>query len=390
MAWPEPVLHALQRLTHVERVLKGVYADRDAAVELLTLAVVCRENVLLLGPPGTAKTELLSRFTRLIDARGFHYLLTRFTEPTELFGPLDLEKFQQGTYHIRTDGMLPEAEIAFLDEVFQGSSAILNALLTLVNERVFHNGSQRQHVPLISLVGASNTLPDDPWLRAFADRFILRLEVRSVDDDHLEDLLDLGWQLERQRIEEIRRRQRGGATEDLPEITVEDLAELHGRLAEVRLDAVRPLYSTVLREIRAEGVELSDRRAVRGLKLIAGAALLRRANVADAQDFWPLEHLWTRPEEAETLTSVIQPRVAEAGGRLRDTTRPAQEILADLEVLVEQEVDLRGDVALGAHLMALGRLRREALFQHPTDGDLRGRIEAVIQGALGRLEEIGG
>lgn len=389
MAWPEPVLQALQRLAHVERVLKGLYVDREAAVELLILAVVCRENLLLLGPPGTAKTELLSRFTRLVDARGFHYLLTRFTEPTELFGPLDLEKFRQGTFHIRTDGMLPEAEIAFLDEVFQGSSAILNALLTLVNERIFHNGAQRQQVPLISLVGASNALPDDPWLRAFADRFILRLEVRSVDDDHLDDLLDLGWQLERQRIEEIRRRARGGATEDLPEISIDDLAELHGRLTEVRLDAVRPLYSTVLREIRAEGVEISDRRVVRGLKLIAGAALLRRAHIADAQDLWPLEHLWSRPEEAETLTSVIRPRVAEAGGHLRDTTRPAQEILADLEVLVEQEARLRGDIALGAHLQALGRLRREALLQHPTDGELRGRIEAVIQGALGRLEEIG-
>src|SRR5262249_38162923 len=139
--------------------------------------------------------------TENVDARGFHYLLTRFTEPSELFGPLDLEKFQDGTFHIRTEGMLPEAQIAFLDEVFQGSSAILNSLLTLVNERVFHNGSYRQPVPLITLVGASNSLPDDPAVYAFADRFVLRLQVDRVPDERLDELIGQGWELELARIE---------------------------------------------------------------------------------------------------------------------------------------------------------------------------------------------
>ena len=105
-----------------------------------------------LGPPGSGKSELVSRFARGVKARSFQYLLTRFTEPAELFGPVDIQAFQQGRYHVRTEGMLPNAEIAFLDEVFQASSAILNTLLSLVHERIFYNGAELQPVPLLASV----------------------------------------------------------------------------------------------------------------------------------------------------------------------------------------------------------------------------------------------
>ncbi|MCP4664419.1 MAG: AAA domain-containing protein, partial [bacterium] len=325
MPWPDEARKKLLRLKNVERILKSLFSDRDLAIDLVTLAALTQEHLLILGPPGTAKTELLSRFTDLIDARGFHYLLTRFTEPTEIFGPLDLDKFKQGTFHIVTEGMLPEAQVAFLDEVFQGSSAILNSLLTLLNERVFHNGAQRQEVPLLTLVGASNHLPEDPWLRAFADRFALRLELDPVAEQHLDGLLDAGWHLETARIEAAARKD--DAVREMPELKVEDLTSLHGRLLEVSLDGVRPLYANVIREIRAEGIELSDRRVVKGLKLVAGAALLRESDVAEARDLWPLNHVWSRPGEAEVLRGVVQPRVDEAGGPSLDVARGTDEIV---------------------------------------------------------------
>ena len=388
VSWNPETLKTLKRLQHVQRILKELFSDRDLAVDLLVLAAVCQEHLLILGPPGTAKTELLARFTDMIEARGFHYLLTRFTEPTEIFGPLDLEQFQQGTFHIHTEGMLPEAEVAFLDEVFQGSSAILNSLLTVVNERTFHNGSVRQKVPLVMLVGASNSLPEDPWLRAFADRFALRLEVGPVAEEHLEDLLDLGWQLEAKRIEEARLGAGGSGARTLPELQVEDLLALHGRLLEVRIDRVRPLFANVVREIRAEGIDLSDRRAVKGLKLVAGAALLRQAEVAEVQDLWPLNHVWSRPEEADVLRAVVQPRVDEAGGPSFDAARSAEEILLDLDVLVDQAPAVRTEVALGAHLMALNRLRREVLGHHRGDVALRQKVEEAIKHAMTRLEAV--
>jgi MoxR-like ATPase len=376
-------------LNHIKRELKDLFVERDLTVDLLVLASVCQEHVLLIGAPGTAKTELISRYTELVDARGFHYLLTRFTEPSELFGPLDLPAFQQGTYHIRTEGMLPEAQIVFLDEVFQGGSAILNTLLTLVNERLFNNGAQRQAVPLLSLIGASQALPDEPWLQAFADRFVLRQQLDPVPDEHLENLIDQGWQLELQRIKAARSAAAGQEiTRVLPGVHGSDLVTLNGCLAEVDSRPIQPLYAQVVRELRAEGIELSDRRVVKGLKLIAAATLLREATAAEERDLWPLNHCWSRPEEAQAIQAVVQPRVAEGGGPALDPVRPVVDIAADIGVLEAQSPAMRSEIALGAHLMALNRLRREIMRDHPGDSELRQRVETVIRQNLQRLEDI--
>jgi MoxR-like ATPase len=153
---------------------------------------------------------------------------------------------------------------------------------------------------------------------------------------------------------------------------------------------LQPVYADVVRELRAEGIELSDRRVIKGLKLLAGAALLREANVADAQDLWPLNHFWSRPEEAEAARTVVQPRVTEAGGPALVLTRPALDIEDDLAVLATQAPTLRSEVAIGAHLMALNRLRREILKDHRDAADLRQRVEDLIQQSLVRLEQVPG
>jgi MoxR-like ATPase len=386
MAWTKDTLDTIARLDEVKRTLNEQFVDREVAIDLLILAAVCQEHLLLIGSPGTAKTQICSCFTQLVEARDFHYLLTRFTEPSELFGPLDLPRFEEGEYHIRTDGMLPQAQIAFLDEVFQGSSAILNTLLTLINERVFHNGSNREAVPLISLIGASNLLPDDPWLCAFADRFALRLHLEPVADERLERLIDRGWELELQRIEDQQRAHQGQPRRQVAALKVDKLLGLHGRLAEVDMAPLRPVYAATVRELRAQGVELSDRRAIKGLKLAAGHALLRKAEVAEPQDLWPLIHVWSRTEEAEAARAVIQPKLEEAGGRTLTRARLAADLLEDIAVLEAQSPNVRTEIAIGAHLMALSRLRQEILRDHRPNTDLRQRIEVVIRDDLGRLE----
>ncbi len=380
--WPQKVRDAVKHLKNVNRELNDMFTGRGEAIDLLVLAAVCHEHALLVGPPGTAKTQLITRFTELIDARGFHYLLTRFTEPSELFGPLDLVQFRKGTYHIRTDGMLPSTQIAFLDEVFQGSSPILNTLLAILNERVYHNGAVRQPVPLISLIGATNMVPDDPWLQAFADRFVLRLEVDPVSDEQIGSLLDQGWQLERDAIAAAGQ----AATKVLSSIKIADLLDLHARLREVQLAPVRVEYSQVVRELRAEGVHFSDRRTVKGLKLIAGAALMREAMAAAPEDFWPLAYLWNRPEEAKTIRRIIRDRLSQQGALSQDIVRPVGEILMDLETLEAQEPSVRSEAALGAYLTALTKLRKEIIADHPNDQTSRQRVEASIQNGLRRLE----
>lgn len=387
MAWSQSVHNIIKRLNSVKRNLKGLFTGRGQAVELLVLATVCQEHLLLIGPPGTAKTAIINRYTDLIDAQEFSYLLTRFTEPSELFGPLDVAAFQQGTYHICTKGMLPEAQIVFLDEVFQGSSAILNSLLTILNERKFYNGSQRQAVPLICLIGASNSVPDDPSLHAFADRFVLRLEVNKVEDSQIDELLEQGWELEQERIEAAKRAMANqAATKVLSSIKLDDILQLHARLMEVNIANIRPEYGSLVRELRAEGIDLSDRRVVKGLKLIAGATLLRGAESAEVVDLWPLYHLWDRPEEADVLKTVLNPRLEEAGLDSLKISRPVADIIMDLETIAAQEQFLSSESSVGAHLMALNKLRQEMIANHPQDIDARKRVEAVIKQGLQLLE----
>jgi MoxR-like ATPase len=384
MTWPQDTINRIKRLANVRQTLKGLYVDRDLPIDLLVLSAVSQEHLLLLGLPGTAKTDLINRFTGLIQAQRFSYLLSRFTEPTEVFGPLSLPDFQKGTFKIVTAGMLPEAQIAFLDEVFQGSSAILNGFLTLIHERVFYNGSVRQSVPLLSLIGASNTLPDDAVLKAFADRFVLRAQVDPVPAEMLDQLLDRGWTSEMSKIEAAAAGRAPG-TRELGTVTVEDLRELHGRLGEVNNQPIRATYADIVKQLRAEGVDISDRRVVKGLKLISGATLLRQADTSEPQDLWPLYHIWTRTEDVTTIRQVVEPHVAEAGGPAVRAGRPVTEIEEDLNVLDGQGADLRREGAIVTHLGRYNDLRREARRDHAQNAALLGRIDRSIGQLLERL-----
>ena len=233
--------------------------EREALAELIVLAAVAREHLLVIGPPGTAKSEAVRRVAAAFGGTTFEYLLGRFTEPSEIFGPVDLKKLRDGVVETRTEGMLPEAELAFLDEVLLGSTAILNTLLGLLNDRVFRRGHTVVDCPLRVCVGASNALPDDPGLEAFADCFLLRVFVEPLGDPRLEELLEGGWVAERPTIEA------------LPLARLDELADQANTMD---LAPVRAELAAAVRTLRGGGILLSDRRVVKIQKLAAVAAAL--------------------------------------------------------------------------------------------------------------------
>lgn len=188
-----------KRLNHFRHSLRRFFVAKEEVIDLMVIAAVAQEPLLLVGPPGTAKSDLVLKFKDALGLGGedyFEYMLTRFTEPSEIIGPIDINLLREGRYIRREQGKLPTARLAFLDEIFKSNSAILNILLTIINERKFYQDGVPQPVRLRVLFAATNEIPEQGELAALKDRFVLKVESRSVQDEHFEMLIDTGLQSE--------------------------------------------------------------------------------------------------------------------------------------------------------------------------------------------------
>jgi MoxR-like ATPase len=299
--------------------LERPFVGREEEALVITLALMTAEHAILVGEPGTAKSALARRAADLLKARFFKYLLTKFTEPDELLGPLDIQAFKEGRYARIMKNKLPDAEIAFLDEIFNASSAILNTLLTLLNERVVYDGFNEIKVPVWSVIAASNSVPEDPEYQALYDRFLLRHFVKPVSEDKWERLLDAAWRIE---VEGYRASQ--------PVLTMSDLAEIHSLVLKVDVSRIKQVLVKIYAELEDQGVHLTDRRKGKALKVIAAHSLLSGRMVSTEEDLFVLKYV--APHSREDVDKVYAVLLEEIGGVER-ALRELDEIAMNLRAV---------------------------------------------------------
>lgn len=294
----------VQLINKFKMELERPFIGRSEEALVLTLALMVSEHVILVGEPGTAKSALARRAADLVKARFFKYLLTKYTEPDELLGPLDVVAFREGRYVRITRNKLPEAEIAFLDEVFNASSAILNTLLTLMNERVIYDGYNEIRVPLWTLISASNNTPEDPELQAIYDRFLLRHFVKPISEDKWINLVDAAWLIERD-----------GYRAPHYILTIDDLKQIYNEIYQVDISRVKDKLVKLYAVLEDQGIHLTDRRKGKALKVIAAHAYINGRRIALDEDLVVLKYIApSHRDEADRVHYIL---LEELGSRER-------------------------------------------------------------------------
>jgi MoxR-like ATPase len=338
-------------LRRVRDELGQIFLERDELLEGALVALLAAQHVLVIGPPGTAKSMLADEVCRrLTGARYFQWLLTRFTTPEELFGAVSLKALEQDDYRRLTTHKLPEAHIAFLDEVFKASSSILNTILTLMNERRFHNGREVVEVPLLTLFAAANELPEDDELLALHDRFLLRFVVDYLGEDF--------------RFLKLLQARPPAARTTLPLAALEE-ARAQAAALPVPGEVLRAM-TDLRRELRAKNVIVSDRRWAQAVGVLRAHAWLGgRDRVAD-EDVPFLEHvLWRDPAERAVVRTAI-----------RELLRGYED---EVQVLLYQSRELR-EYALRAwdtHELST----RAALEAHTKIRNILGKVDGILSQA---------
>jgi MoxR-like ATPase len=302
------------RLNRFRQALGRHFVGKQDLVDVMMVAAVAQEPLLLVGPPGTAKSELVLKFKDALALEGgdyFEYLLTRFTEPSEVLGPIDINELRAGRYVRRERGKLPTARLVFLDEIFKASSAILNALLTVINERKFYQDGVAVPVRLKVLFAATNEVPEHSELGALKDRFCLKVPCRSVQESHFVELLDAG-------LESVTHRELNRKPWAEGHASLEDLVKAHRYLTllmartepkdrEVffRDELLREFRRVVRTLSREDEVFISDRKLVKLYRLLRARAWIHHGGAVEREDLRLLAYLGETKEEMDLLEDKV-------------------------------------------------------------------------------------
>ncbi|MDJ1472754.1 AAA family ATPase [Xanthocytophaga flava] len=320
----------------LEQLRKGVY-EKEEAIQLSLLAALAGESIFLLGPPGVAKS-LIARKLKFAfrDGRSFEYLMNRFSTPDEIFGPVSIKKLkEEDRYERLTEKYLPGANVVFLDEIWKAGPAIQNALLTVLNERVYRNGEQEVKVNIKAIVSASNELPVDENLNALWDRFLVRYMIREIRKagsfvDMIVDTSDI---------------YQDTIPSDL-KIGEAELQEWDMSINEVQVPAevlnVIQMVKYQLEQYDADHPEapfhIFDRRWKKLVRLLRTSAFLNERVEVDLMDCFLMPHiLWSKPEQLEIVREIVAETIRKHGYSMALEIHPLRKEIRELEEEVMKE-----------------------------------------------------
>ena len=287
-----PVPTIIDKLDSLESVLNGELVERRAEIRGVITALVGGTTMFMLGPPGTGKSWLVNRVLKYVSVpRHFDILMTRFTTPEEMFGPVSLKGLENDEFVRKIEGFLADSDAAFVDEIFKANSSILNALLWAINERQYRHGNSIIQIPLATLFTASNELPQDESLAALYDRLLLRFDVKPIrDSGNFVKMLRNGKEKNPAAI-----------------LAWEELQNARAEAAKVVVpEGVLTAIADVRKELISKGIENTERRYMESLRAVKAVAYLDGCTQADVEHLRPLENiLWERPEQIATVSEII-------------------------------------------------------------------------------------
>ena len=362
---------------------RGIY-EKETEISLSLLAALAGESIILLGPPGVAKSMVARQLkTAFRDAQSFEYLMSRFSTPDEIFGPVSIQKLKTSdTYERAVEGYLPTADVVFLDEIWKAGPAIQNTLLTVINEKIFRNGNREMHLPLKLLVAASNELPaKGEGLEALWDRFVIRIESRPIKLEKNFRAMLLEVKSEEQRASEVKSEERGvkeqsSAAEGKANsnaITAEEYAGWTERIDKIGVKIeVLDAISAIRKSLRAVNVDeaaerrniyVSDRRWKNIVRLLRTSAFMQDREEVDICDLLPIYHcLWQEPEERDAIRNIV----------IRALFSPFADKLVEMKNALAEDIKYH-------------RVRR-----NPEDGrDYEGEIETLSDGLSSLERQLG-
>lgn len=306
-----------EKFQEVVNSLKQTLIERDEVIEGIACGFMSQTNVLLIGEPGTAKSLVINKFAKMMgmDSENgyFHYLLTKYTEPAEVLGTVDITKLREGKYEIITKNKLPEASVVFLDEVFNANSAILNSLLTIINEKKLIIGNIYKDMSNLMVVyGASNHVPDDPLLKAFFDRFPIRVKVDSISptDNNIKTLLDKEFKIENESISkqnEVNLFNREEAIE-FSKMMNQHIVDYYYKYIKESRELKNVLR--LLRHLKENGVFISDRNIKNIIKNIIAHTILKSEKLEpkttdDDSIRFIVTKIWNKEEEKDEIERLL-------------------------------------------------------------------------------------